>query len=98
MAVQNTRERTRVLQDGAIEISELGVDRRERGNRVPFAEHEQILTRTRRVGDIHVDKATVVQRDERNRRRERASGMETLVDRIATLLECEQPDVGVFDG
>ena len=46
----------------AIEVAELGVDRRERRDRVPLAEHEQILAATRRIDDVDVDEAAVVQR------------------------------------
>ena len=98
MAVQNARERARVLQHGSIEVSELRVDRGQRGHRVPLAEHEEILPGARRIGDVDVDEAAVVQRDERNGRRERAAGVKALVDGIAALLEREQPDVGVLDG
>ena len=82
----------------SIEIPELRVDRRERGDGVPLAEHEEILPGPRGIGDVDVDEAAVVQRDERNGRRERAAGVKALVDRVAALLEREQPDVGVFDG
>ena len=91
----NDRELFRI---GAIEVAELGIDRRERGNRMPLAEDEQILTRARRVGDVHVDEAAVVERDERDGCGERAAGVQALVDGITALLERQQPDVGVFDG
>ena len=98
MPVQNARERARVPQDGSIEVSELGVNRGEGGHRVPLAEHEEILPGPRRIGDIDVDEAAVVERDERDGGRERPAGVKALVDGIAALLEREQPDVGVFDG
>ena len=43
MAVQDARVRARVAQDCAVEVAELGVDRRQRRHRVALAEHEQIL-------------------------------------------------------
>ena len=98
MSVQDARERSRVFQDGSIDISELRVNRGQRRHRVPLAEHEEILSGPRRVGDVDIDEPAVVERDERDGRRERAAGVKALVDGIAALLEREQPDVGVFDG
>ena len=96
MAVEDAGVRARITEHRTIEIAELGVDRRERRHRVPLAQHEQILPGARRVGDVDVDEPAVVQRDERNRRRERASRVQALVYRVAALLQRQQPDVGVF--
>ena len=87
MAVEDAGVRPRVLQHRRVEVTELGVDRRERGHRVPFAEHEQILSAPRRIGDVDVHEAAVVERDERDRGGERAAGVQALVDRVAALLE-----------
>ncbi len=97
MAVQDAAVRPRVRQHRTVEVAELGVDRRERGDRVPLAEHEQILSAPRRIGDVDVDEPAVEQRDERDRRRKRAARVQALVDGITALLERQQPDVGVLD-
>ncbi len=89
MAVQDAVKRTRVAKDRAIEVPQLGVDRRERGDRVPLAEDEQVLPGTGGVGDVDVEEAAVVQRDERDRGGERAARVEALVHRVAALLECQ---------
>ena len=90
----NERE---LLQHRSIEIAQLRIDRSERRDRMPLAEDEEILSGPRRVGDVDVDEAAVVERDERNSRRERAAGVKALVDGVAALLERQQPNVGVLD-
>ena len=82
---------------GRFEVSELGENVIFQC-RESLPQHEEILAGPRRVGDIDVDEAAVVQRDERDGRRKRAAGVKTLVDGIAALLEREQADVGVLDG
>ena len=87
MAVEDAGVRARVAQHRAVEVAELGVDRRQRRDRVPLAEDEQILPAPRRIGDVDVDEAAVVQRDQRDRGGERAAGVQALVDGVAALLE-----------
>ena len=44
------------------------------------------------------NEATVEERDQRNDGRESAACVETLIDRVAALLQGEQTDVGILDG
>ena len=97
MAVEDARERPRVAQHRRVEVAQLRIDGRERRHRVPLAEHEQVLPGPRGIGDIDVDESAVVERDERDRRREGAAGVEALVDGVPALLERQQPDIGVLD-
>ena len=97
MAVEDALVRPRVAQHRAVEVAELGVDRRQRGDRVPLAEDEQVLPAPRRIDDVDVDESAVVQRHERDGGGERAAGVQALVDGVAALLEAQQPDVGVLD-
>ena len=97
MSVQDAVKRTRVREHRAIEISELDVDGGQRRHGVPLAEHEHVLPATRGVPNVEPKESPVEERDERNRGRERATGVQALVDGIAALLEDELPDVRVLD-
>ena len=98
MAVENARVRPRVVENRSIEISQLGIDRRHCRDRVAFAQHEEILTAAGRIGDVDIDEAAVIQRDEGDCRRKCSAGMKTLVDGCPALFQREQPYVGIFDG
>jgi hypothetical protein len=65
---------------------------------VAFAQDESVLAQASGVGDINVDKAAIVQGNQRNCRRKCSACVKTLVDGVAALLQGQQPDVGVFDG
>ena len=97
VAVEDAGVGTRVAKDRAIEVAELGVDRRQRRHGVALAEDEEILAPPGGIGDVDVQEAAVVQAHEGNRRRERTAGVEALVDCVAALLEAEEPDVRVLD-
>ena len=97
VAVEDAVVGTRVAKDRTVEVAELGVDRRQRGDRVALAQHEEILAPPRGIDDVDVHEPAVVQRHERDRRRERAAGVEALVHGVAALLEAEEPDIGVLD-
>jgi hypothetical protein len=64
---------------------------------VPLAQHEQVLAAARRVGDVDVHEAAVIERDQWNRCRKRAAGVQALVNRVAALLDTAKPNVGVLD-
>ena len=64
---------------------------------MPLAQDEHVLAGARRVGHVDVDETAVEERDERNRGRERAAGVEALVDGVAALLQRQQADVRVLD-
>jgi hypothetical protein len=81
------------VENGSIDVSELGVDRRERGYRVPFAEDEHVLAQPGRISDVQTQETAVVERDERYGRGEGTAGMETLVHGLPALLQCQQPDI-----
>ena len=86
-----------VAEQRAVEVAEVGVDRGQRRHGVALAEDEQILSALRGIDDVDVHEAAVVQRDQRNRRREGAAGVQALVDGVAALLERRHPNVGVLD-
>ena len=88
----------RVAEERAVEVAEVGVDGGQRRHGVALAEDEQVLTALRGIDDVDVHEAAVVERDQRNRRREGAAGVQALVDGIAALLERRHPDIGVLDG
>ena len=97
MPVEDALVRARVAQDRPVEVAQLGVDRRQRGDRVPLAQDEQVLPAPRRIDDVDVDEAAVVERDERDGGGEGAARVQALVDGVAALLEAQQPNVGVLD-
>ena len=87
-----------VAEDRAVEVAEVGVDGGQRRHGVALAQDEQILAALRGIDDVDVHEAAVVQRDQGNRRREGAAGVQALVDGVATLFERRHPNVGVLDG
>ena len=97
MAVQNAVVRARVVKNRTVEIAEFSVDRRHGGNSVPLAEDEEILSSPRGIDDIDIHEAAVVQRHQWNRRRERATSVQALVNGVAALLERGQTNVGILD-
>jgi hypothetical protein len=97
MAVQDALVRSGVVKNRAVEVTELSVDRRHCGYSVTLAEDEQILAALRGIDDINIHEAAVVQRHQRNRRRERATGVEALVDGVAPLIQRRKARVRILD-
>ncbi len=98
MPVEDALVRARVPKHRTVEVPEVGVDGRERGDRVALAQNEEVLSAPRWIDDVEVHEPAVVERHERDRGGERAARVEALVHGVAALLEAEQPDVGVLDG
>ena len=68
MAVKNTAVGPRVAQDFRPKVTKVRVNRGHGGDSVTFAEGEQILSTTRGIADIQVQKTAVVKSDKRYRR------------------------------
>src|SRR5262245_20246566 len=98
MSVQNARVRARVSEHRSVDVTELRVNRGERRDRMPLAEHERVLTSSRRIRNVEIQEPAIEQRDERHRGRERAAGVQSLVDGVAALFQRQETDVGVFNG
>jgi hypothetical protein len=62
-----------------------------------LADPQHSVISPRGIDDIDIHEAAVVQRHQGNRRRERTTGVEALVDRVAALLERRKTNVRVFD-
>ena len=84
--------------DLAVEITQLGINRSQRRHRVPFAQREHVLPASGRIFDVQAHEAAVEERDQRDDRREGAARVESLIDRVAALLQGEQTNVGILDG
>ncbi len=97
MTVEDAREGAGITKDGLIEIPELGVNRGQRGDRVSFAQHEQVLSAPGWIHDIDVHEPAVVERDEGNRGGECAAGVKAFVDRVPALFQAQKPDIGILD-
>jgi hypothetical protein len=98
VTVQDAFVRAGIAKYFFIKVTKLGVDGRERGDRMAFAEREHVLSGLGGVFDIEMKEAAIEKRDQGNCRREGSSGVETVIDGIATLPKRQDAYVGIFDG
>jgi len=63
MTIQDAYVRSRIAQRRAINVPEIRIDRRERGNRMPLTQREYVLAAARRIGDVEIQKSAVIEGD-----------------------------------
>jgi hypothetical protein len=96
MAVEQAGMGAGAAKNLLVEVPKLRIDGRKRGDRMAFAEGEDILTAAGRISNVQIQKSPVEKRYKGYGGRKSTASVKSVVHRITTLLQREDADIRVL--